>query len=315
MNTDTSSTHPDPAHERTGSTTQPAERALVLGGGGSTGNAWLIGVVAGLAEGGLDVTTADLTVGTSAGATAAAQLAGADPADLYRASLVAPPPRPAPPAASGGAAPARAAVSGVQRVQNVIDSARDMNDMRRRMSASALELDAESDGSWSERWRVIVAERLPGREWPDGILLITAVDARTAQPVVFDRDSGVGIADAVAASTSSGLPLRLGDDRYIDGGFRINAENADLAAGAGRVLVLSPFGGRSLTPEHWGVHLATQLDAVRAGGSDVRLVSPTAEAEHLFGVNGMDLSLRPAAARAGFEQGLALAPTLTSFWG
>jgi hypothetical protein len=41
------------------------ERALVLGGGGSTGNAWLIGVIAGLFDAGLDVTTADLTIGTS----------------------------------------------------------------------------------------------------------------------------------------------------------------------------------------------------------------------------------------------------------
>ncbi|WP_158864290.1 patatin-like phospholipase family protein [Leifsonia sp. AG29] len=314
MNSPTSSPHSDPAHTRTGSTARPAERALVLGGGGSTGNAWLIGVVAGLAQGGLDVTAAELTVGTSAGATAAAQLAGASPAGLYRASLVAPPPRPAPPSNSGGASPARPAVTGVHRVQSIIDSAHDMDDMRRRMSASALELDAESDGSWSERWRAIAAGRLPGRDWPERRVLITAVDARTSLPVVFDRDSGIDIADAVAASTSSGLPLRLGDDRYIDGGFRINAENADLAAGAGRVLVLSPLGGRSLTPERWGVHLSTQLDTVRASGSDVRLVSPTAEAEPLFGVNGMDLSLRPAAARAGFEQGLDLAPALTPFW-
>ena len=40
--------------------------ALVLGGGGSTGNAWLIGVIAGLFEAGLDVTEADLIIGTSA---------------------------------------------------------------------------------------------------------------------------------------------------------------------------------------------------------------------------------------------------------
>lgn len=52
-------------------------RALVLGGGGSTGNAWLVGVAAGLAEAGTDVTTADLTIGTSAGSTAAAHLVGA----------------------------------------------------------------------------------------------------------------------------------------------------------------------------------------------------------------------------------------------
>jgi NTE family protein len=34
------------------------ERALVLGGGSSTGNAWLIGVIAGLFEAGLDVSGA-----------------------------------------------------------------------------------------------------------------------------------------------------------------------------------------------------------------------------------------------------------------
>ena len=69
--------------------------ALVLGGGGSTGNAWLIGVVAGLYESGLDVTTADLTVGTSAGSTAAAQIAGASPSDLFAATVVICPSRPA----------------------------------------------------------------------------------------------------------------------------------------------------------------------------------------------------------------------------
>jgi len=34
--------------------------ALVLGGGGSAGNAWLIGVVAGLVDAGLDVAEAEL---------------------------------------------------------------------------------------------------------------------------------------------------------------------------------------------------------------------------------------------------------------
>ncbi len=43
--------------------TTSSSTALVLGGGGSTGNAWLIGVIAGLYEAGLDVTSADLTIG------------------------------------------------------------------------------------------------------------------------------------------------------------------------------------------------------------------------------------------------------------
>ena len=40
-----------------------------------------------------------------------------------------------------------------------------------------------------------------------------------------------------------------------------------------------------------------------------------AGSEHLFGANAMDLSLRPAAARAGFEQGRARAEQLATFWG
>src|SRR6266511_4026267 len=69
------------------------ERGLVLGGGGSAGNAWLIGVIAGLFDAGLDVTTADLTIGTSAGSTAAAQIAGATPPELLAAILAAVPPQ------------------------------------------------------------------------------------------------------------------------------------------------------------------------------------------------------------------------------
>src|SRR5881275_2706495 len=60
-------------------------RALVLGGGGSAGNAWLIGVIAGLFDAGLDVTEADLIIGTSAGSTAAAQITSATPAELLAA--------------------------------------------------------------------------------------------------------------------------------------------------------------------------------------------------------------------------------------
>ncbi|MGY1593662.1 hypothetical protein ACI79D_16935 [Geodermatophilus sp. SYSU D00708] len=131
---------------------------------------------------------------------------------------------------------------------------------------------------------------------------------------MFDRHSGVDLVDAVAASCSSGSAHRIGDSRYIDGGYRSNAENADLAAGYARALVLSPFGGRSLTPVHWGTHLATQVDELRAHGSRVETVFPDSDSEDLFGADAMDLSLRPRAARAGHTQGRALAGRLSEFW-
>ena len=84
--------------------TSSRSTALVLGGGGSAGNAWLIGVLAGLSAGGLDVSDADLVIGTSAGSTAGAQLRGAPAADLYAAILDAPIP-PAPQISPSGAGP------------------------------------------------------------------------------------------------------------------------------------------------------------------------------------------------------------------
>jgi NTE family protein len=202
----------------------------------------------------------------------------------------------------------------MERTSRIIAAAADPADMRRRLGAAALELDAASDGSGQTRWRATVAARLPSQRWPERTVLITAVDARTGEPVVFDRDSGVDLADAVAASCASGPPHRIGGSRYIDGGYRRSSENADLAAGYGRVLVLSPLGGRSRAPLDWGMHLAAQADELRAGGSRVETVLPDGDSRNAFGSDLMDPSTRPAAARAGYDQGRALAGQLTEFW-
>jgi NTE family protein len=290
------------------------ERALVLGGGGSTGNAWLIGVIAGLFDAGLDVTEADLVIGTSAGSTAAAQIAGATPTELLAAILAAAPQqRTSPVGSDGGRVPIRPAANHMERTSKIIAAAEDAADMRRRLGAAALDMDAASDGSGQTRWRATVAARLPSQRWPQRTVLVTAVDAHTGEPVVFDRHSGVDLVDAVAASCASGFAYRIGDNRYIDGGYRRN-ENADLAAGYERVLVLSPFGGRTRTPLEWGMHLAAQVDELRARGSRVETIFPDSNSEHMFGANAMDLSLRPPAARAGYNQGRALAEQLTEFW-
>ncbi len=297
-------------------TSTTGERALVLGGGGSTGNAWLIGVIAGLFDTGLDVTTADLTIGTSAGSTAAAQMAGASPNELYAATVAAVPQHPRGPVGSDRErVPNRPMADQLERFLKIIASAEDVTDMRRRMGAAALNKEAKSDGSWQAQWRTTVASRLPGQRWPERLLLITAVDARTGEPVVFDRHSGVDLVDAVAASCAGGgLPYRIGDNPYIDGGYRANAENADLAVGHERVLVLAPLGGRTLHPLHWRTELAVQIDELRADGSRVETVIPDSSAEHMFGANAMDLSLRPLAARAGYDQGRTLAEQLSEFW-
>lgn len=293
-----------------------ARTALVLGGGGAAGNAWLIGVAAGLLDAGLDVTAADLVIGTSAGSTTAAQLTGASPADLYEETL----------RAAAGTAPRSADAPGRQpRVPNsshtdplstLIAISADAADLRRRLGAAAIERARGAGADASARWRATVATRLPGTTWPAQRLLITAVDARTGDPVVFDRDSGVEIVDAVAASCSSSVAYRIGDGLYIDGGFRSNAENADLAEGYERVLVLSPFGGRSLRPKEWGTDLETQIDRLRANGSRVELMVPRDDVRAIFAPGGNVLSpaTRLPAASSGFRQGREAAARLRGFW-
>ena len=288
------------------------KRALVLAGAGAAGNAWELGLIAGLSDAGIDVTEADLIIGTSAGSTVAAQItSGTRPAELYAAILAeVPQPHAGHSGPNRGRVPNFSGKTYLEWSNGIIGSAVDASDMRRRMGAAALEMDA-SDGSAQTRWRDIVAARLPSRHWPKQPVLITAVDADTGEPVVFDRHSGIDLVDAVAASTSNGY--RIGAIRYINGGYR-RSENADLAAEYGRVLVLSPFGGRSRMPLEWGMDLAAQVDELRAGGSRVQTIFPDSAAEHMFGANAMDLSLRPPAARAGYSQGRALAELVAGIW-
>ena len=314
-----SSDQDQPQVDATGRARAAGGRALVLGGGGSAGNAWLIGVIAGLFDAGLDVTEADLIIGTSAGSTAAAQIASATPTELLANILAAAPqPRTGPVGSDRGRVPLGASADHMERTSGIIAAAEDAADMRRRMGAAALEMDAASDGSAQAQWRATVAARLPSQRWPQQPMLIVAVDAHTGEPVVFDRHSGVELADAVAASCANGFgvpPYTIGERRYIDGGYRAN-ENADLAAGYARVLVLSPLGGRSRHPLDWGTHLAAKADELRARGSRVETIFPDSNSQNALGVgvNMMDLSRRRPSAQAGYNQGRALAEQLTEFW-
>src|SRR4051794_18781883 len=73
---------PDAASRAPNSTS----RALVLAGAGAAGNAWELGLIAGLSDAGVDLTGAELIIGTSAGSTVAAQITGGTrPAELYSA--------------------------------------------------------------------------------------------------------------------------------------------------------------------------------------------------------------------------------------
>jgi len=289
------------------------QRALVLGGGGAAGNAWLIGVIAGLFDAGLDVTRADLIIGTSAGSTAAVQITGASPAQLLANILSAAPPQQATGAGNGRIPGAPA--DHLERTNRIISTAENAADMRRKMGAVALEMNGASDAAVQRQWRATVAARLPGQHWPQKQILIPAVNARTGEPLVFDRHSGVDLADAVAASCAGGFAYTIGNEQYFDGGYRADV-NADLAAGYERVLIIPPFGDKTRKPLEWGLHVVAQTAELRAAGSRVETIFPDSDAQKVMGLgmNRMDLSTRRPSAQAGYNQGKALAGQLAEFW-
>ncbi|RLP98207.1 patatin-like phospholipase family protein [Micromonospora sp. CV4] len=276
------------------------ERALVLGGGGVTGVAWELGLLAGLAVRGVPVADADLVVGTSAGSVVGAQVCSGVPLEqLYEAQL-------APPS---GELAARLGVAVLARM--VWAGARTRDPVRARARIGAMALAARTPSEASRR--AVIEARLPTARWPERRLLVTAVDASSGEFVVFDGgDSAVSLVDAVGASCAvPGVwpPVTIGARRFVDGGMR-SAVNADLAAGARRVLVIAPTSG-AFGPMP---RLAAQVAGLRAAGSRVAVVTPDAAARKAIGRNVLDPARRAGSARAGRAQAAVVADEVAALW-
>ncbi|BFU43572.1 patatin-like phospholipase family protein [Krasilnikovia sp. MM14-A1004] len=273
-------------------------RALVLGGGGVTGVAWEIGLLHGLAEHGLDLTGADLFVGTSAGSVVAAQVTtGADLAEMYASQRAA--------ATHEIAAKIGARVIWHFAIAGLWPG--DGRQGRARIGRAALRARTVPE---AERLAVI-AQRVSTDEWPTTPLLIPAVVAETGEVVVFDRGSGVSLVDAVAASCAVPLvwpPMTVNGTRYVDGGVR-SVANVDLARGCQRVVVIAPM-SRS-------ARRAGRPDAQAAAlGPGVRsvVVSPDAAAVTAIGPNALDPARRAPAAEAGRSQAAEAVARVREVW-
>ncbi|MET1073297.1 MAG: patatin-like phospholipase family protein [Umezawaea sp.] len=275
-------------------------RALVLGGGGLAGVAWEIGLLTGLAEGGVDLRGADLVVGTSAGSVVAAQItSGAELPDLLRAQTD-----------PDAQTPEIAAEVDMDRLVELFgvtaDQDADPLEVRRRVGRAALDAPTVPE----ERRREVIATRLPVHTWPSTRVLIVAVDAETGQERVFDADSGVELVDAVAASCAVPVvwpPVTIGGARYVDGGVR-SGENADLATVHDVVLVLQAMEVEGMDA------LTGQVDGLRQEGAAVLVVGMDERSSDAIGPNPLDPATRTPCARAGREQGLRIAAEVAAFW-
>jgi NTE family protein len=262
-------------------------------------------VITGLADAGLDVRDADLFVGTSAGSRVAVQITSglsleelfqrqADPSRQTQESM---------PAVHFGQW--RAAF--MRAKEGTVDISETLKRLGSLTPMAAV--------SVSERRKEIMSG-LPVLTWPERRVLVVAVDADSGERRAFDRTSGVDLIDALAASSAvPGLrPLvAIEGRRYMDGGV-YSIDNADLAAGYDRVLILTL---RARVPPICVVSFEAALETLRSDGTRVEVIFPDEAAEAAFaavGGNVLDPSVREGAARAGREQGRRAADLLQSLW-
>ncbi len=278
-------------------------RALVLGGGGVAGIAWETGVLAGIADESPATADAllksDVLLGTSAGSAVAAQLAsGSSLSELFDRQV----------------SQTSAEIDPGVEIDDVAelflaamsDPDATLTQRRRRIGAVALATDTVTE---SVR-RAVIAQRLPSHVWPDRVLHITAIDAHTGELVVFDRDSGVDLIDAVAASCAvpgAWPPVTLAGRRYIDGGIG-STINLHLIETGSAAVVLVPSGIDA--PSAFGAGAATEIDGF---GGPVVTVFADDESLAAFGPNPLDPRCRPASAQAGRAQGRRVAAEVAEF--
>lgn len=280
----------------------------MLAGGGYVASSWEIGLLAGLADGGLDLRNADLFVGTSAGARVALDLASGRPLDdFYQGRVGSSFPSAGPPARMDSKLdPARLRAE----IEDAKKAGGDTAEILKRFGTLAL---ATAVGKASDR-RESVAKQLALEDWPGQRVLIVAVNAATGERRVFDRESGIDLVDAVIATTASfGSPLTsFNGHHYFDGGY-YSSDNADLAIGCERVLILAlrpPPHAMRLVPLEDGVA------ALKAAGAQVEVIHPDDETFAALAPTGGQMnpaSGRPAAI-AGRSQGQRSAERIASFW-
>ncbi|WP_199513657.1 patatin-like phospholipase family protein [Nucisporomicrobium flavum] len=271
-------------------------RALVLGGGGITGIAWELGLLAGLRRHGTDLAKADLIVGTSAGAYVGALLATGVDLDEAVASA------------------ARIEIEFTARLDPMLlaqgfmllnDTSLSPRDIRARLGTLARQAPVGDDTPHVARF----AEQLPTHTWPTTPrLIITAVDTTTGDPTAWDASSAVPLPAAVAASCAlPGVfpPVRLEEGWYMDGGVN-SVTNANLAAGADAVVVLAPSGGM------FRASPASEVAELRIDRS--LLIAPDDATRAAIGGNILDPRRRGPALAAGAAQAEKVAAAVADVW-
>jgi len=293
------------------------ERAVVLGGGGPVGIAWQAGLIVGLSKLGVDLSRADLVVGTSAGSVVGALLSSGG--DLSVAIRLLGETNSADP--DEASRPFDDALLSAAEAAAVAEDAGDAEAAARARAAlghQALSASTMSEAQWLTRFDLFA-----GTEWPSAFRCC-AVDADDGAFRVWGPADSVPLREAVASSCAVPLiypPVSLAGRRWIDGGVR-DMLNADVAAGAGIAVVVSC----TLLELPWQLPVAfleeilsaTRRRVAALGSRAEELVTVVPGARMLevseWGLALMDFDRAPAAYDAGLGQAETEADRLLARW-
>jgi NTE family protein len=286
-------------------------RALVLAGGGIAGIAWETGVLRGIADespaAARLLLDSDVLVGTSAGSAVAAQIGSGSTLDALFERQVA---ETSAEIDSGVDVEAIAELFltalGEPYEQSPDPPSNKTRQQMKRIGAVAVATETVPEPVR----RQVIAQRLPSHDWPDRVLRLTAIDTATGELVVFDRESGVELVDAVAASCAvpgAWPPVTIAGRRYMDGGIA-SSINLGVARDCHVAVILVPAGVDAPSP--FGDGPAAEITAF-AGETFAVFADHNSLAA--FGPNLLDPRCRIASAVAGREQGRREARAVARF--
>jgi NTE family protein len=217
------------------------ERGIAFGGGGEWFVAWTLSFLTAAKQHGVDLGTADITIGTSAGSVVGAFLTddrlwrGSTEMDIMASH----------PSLLSRMVKTSTGHASQQRAADLLAEAKSTSrEAVIEIGRAAMASRNTPVGDYERSLRLMLGHR----DWPSPAHHVTAVDCYTGERIVIDHESGISIATACAASSSlPGVngPVWIADRYCMDGGVGTSSTHADLLAGTERAVIFSMM---SLTP-------------------------------------------------------------------
>ncbi|HET9655477.1 MAG TPA: patatin-like phospholipase family protein [Kineosporiaceae bacterium] len=292
--------------------------ALVLGGGGVLGGAWMVGALSALEQvHGLDARDAEVIVGTSAGALVAAMLGAGVSVDELRAHQLGDLPNAGRlgaldwnyDTATGGSRPSLQPRMPLPGSAGLVT--RNASRLRRLPPTAVLAALVPAGRGSLEAVGRLVGGLVPHGWAPHPGVRVVAMDFESGHRTAFGAPDAPAAALPEAVMASCAIPgwyapVTIGGRRYVDGGA-CSSTNVDLVAGLGldEVFVLAPMVSFSVdnprqwrvrAERHWRLRVTRrcmrEVAKVHGLGTDVTVLGPGAEDLDMMGSNLMSVERR-----------------------